>query len=91
METIKKNPWRIEKTKNQNSTEINLLTFDQVPVPCIYKNPVMLPHPRIQGQVIIENPLCGSHCPMFQLFGDKLTFGCTKVNISVINEEKTIL
>jgi hypothetical protein len=67
----------------------NVLFNDHGMVPCIYKNPTVLPHPQIAGQVIINNPACSDHCPMFNLtpglFG-KLKFECTKHEIDIYTE-----
>jgi hypothetical protein len=67
----------------------NVLFNDHGMVPCIYKNPTVLPHPQIAGQVIINNPACCDHCPMFNLtpglFG-KLKFECTKHEIDIYTE-----
>jgi hypothetical protein len=75
------NKWNI-----RNSNEVNILYCKDSPVQCIYKMPVMLPHPVIQGQVIIQNPVCSDNCPMFKLsaglFGT-LKFECTKTEIEV--------
>lgn len=68
----------------------NVLFNENTPVPCIYKNPTVLPHPHIQGQVIINNPACSDQCPMFNLtpglFG-KLKFECTKHEIDIYTEQ----
>jgi hypothetical protein len=58
---------------------------------CIYKMPTMLPHPNIQGQVIIQNPICCDNCPMFELtegLFSQLTLHCTgrKLKVYVFNE-----
>ena len=57
-------------------------------VQCIYKSPVVLPHPTISGQAIIQNPICCDNCPMFEysgaLFGS-LTLHCTGRKLEVYN------
>ena len=64
----------------------NILFCNDMPVECIYRVPVMLPHPQISGQAIIKAPVCSDNCPMFELtpglFG-KLKFHCTKHEIDV--------
>ena len=64
----------------------NILYCNDNPVECIYKIPVMLPHPQISGQAVIKAPICSDNCPMFELlpglFG-KLKFHCTKHEIDV--------
>ena len=56
------NKWQI---KNINNLHV-LHHFDS-PVQCIHRMPVMLPHPTISGQAIINSPVCASNCPMFDL------------------------
>lgn len=55
-------------------------------VQCIYKSPVVLPHPTISGQAIIQNPICNDNCPMFEysggLFGS-VTLHCTGRKLEV--------
>lgn len=68
------------------SNKTNVLYIDDQPVQCIYKVQTVLPHPQIQGQAVIVNPVCSDQCPMFNLtpglFG-KLKFECTKHEIDV--------
>jgi hypothetical protein len=32
---------------------------------CPFRNPVLLPHPTISGQLVINNPICSSACQFF--------------------------
>jgi hypothetical protein len=41
------------------------------PIECIYKVPVLLPHPNIAGQVVIKASLCSNNCPAFQIIDDE--------------------
>ena len=41
------------------------------PIECIYKVPVLLPHPNIAGQVVIKASLCSNNCPAFQIIEDE--------------------
>jgi hypothetical protein len=85
----KTTPYTQNKWKIKNANNVNILYCHDTPAQCIYKMPVMLPHPQIQGQVIIQNPVCSDNCPMFNLtpglFG-KLKFECTKTEIEVYLE-----
>lgn len=47
-------------------------------VQCIYKSPVVLPHPTITGQAIVQNPICCDNCPMFEYNGN--LFGSVKLH-----------
>lgn len=42
-----------------------LTQLDGQPVECIYKNPVMLPHPTLHGQIIVKVTPCSNACPAF--------------------------
>lgn len=70
--------------------DVNILHTSNHPVECIYKNPVMLPHPNIQGHMIIKQTLCSDLCPMFEYHKDgifnSLTLHCTKHKIDVYEE-----
>jgi hypothetical protein len=43
-----------------------LAQLDGTPIECIYKNPVILPHPNLHGQMIIKATLCNNRCPAFE-------------------------
>ena len=66
---------------------VNVLTHpDGNPIECIYKAPVVLPHPNLHGQMVVKVTLCDSRCPMFDLTGKafgKLTLHCTKRELHV--------
>jgi hypothetical protein len=32
---------------------------------CPFRNPVLLPHPTLSGQLVINNPICSSACQFF--------------------------
>jgi hypothetical protein len=44
-----------------------LTQLDGQPVECIYKNPVMLPHPTLHGQIIVKVTPCSNACPAFDI------------------------
>lgn len=87
MKTETASKWHIKKINGADT-----LTHESGdPVECIYKTPVMLPHPQIAGQVVIKVTLCSEKCPNFQLDDtllDNLTLCCTGIKISAHNKEK---
>jgi hypothetical protein len=43
--------------------------------------PVMLPHPQLSNQAIIQSPRCGTNCQLFSLQDDIATFQCCNHSI----------
>lgn len=80
------NKWQIK-----NINKLDVLHYYDEPVDCIYKIPVMLPHPSIVGQAVISRPICASNCAMFDLKKNglftQLEFKCTKTIIDVYIHE----
>ncbi len=79
--------WLIKKVNGADT----LTDQTGTPVECIYKAPVMLPHPTIAGQVIIKVALCCEKCPNFDLHAvshGTLTLHCTGRKIEVYNDGK---
>jgi hypothetical protein len=80
------NKWQIKNINN-----LHVLHHYDTPVHCIYRMPVMLPHPTISGQGIINSPICASNCPMFDLkkngLFNQLEFKCTKTTIDVYMDQ----
>jgi len=56
---------------------------------CPFRNPTILPHPTIQGQMIINNPLCTSRCQFFKLEDNVLFLSCSKSSILIEKEKKS--
>ena len=79
------NKFVIKKINN-----VSILHKNDAPIECIYKNPVVLPHPNLSGQAVIKQALCGDLCPMFNIVGEGLfksvKFECTKYEIEVYEE-----
>jgi len=50
--------------------------------------PVMLPHPQLSNQAIIQSPLCGTNCQLFSLQDDIATFHCCSHSILLEKGEK---
>lgn len=69
------NKWQIKKVNN-----LHVLHYFDMPVQCTYRMPVMLPHPSISGQAVINQAVCCETCPFFNLKQDglfsKLRFEC---------------
>lgn len=53
---------------------------------CPFRNPVLLPHPTISGQVAINNPICSSACQFFDVMDEKEDI----VVIDLLCADKTI-
>jgi hypothetical protein len=52
--------------KNTNGGESFVLRKDGKICSCPFRNPTILPHPSIQGQMIIQNPICSDGCQFFE-------------------------
>jgi hypothetical protein len=51
--------------KNGNGSESLVLRKNGNICSCPFRNPTILPHPSIQGQMIIQNPICSDLCQFF--------------------------
>jgi hypothetical protein len=51
--------------KNGNGSESLVLRKNGIICSCPFRNPTILPHPSIQGQMIIQNPICSDGCQFF--------------------------
>ncbi len=82
MKETTQSKFNIRKINNTNVLHVNEHPFE-----CIYKGPVVLPHPQINGQMIIKGAPCSDNCPFFRLQNDglfnKLIFDCNKTEIDV--------
>jgi hypothetical protein len=70
--------------RNFNVKQINqdlILHRDEMPITCAFRMPVMLPHPQLANQAIIQNPLCGTNCHLFNVQDDVVTLHCSKHEI----------
>lgn len=79
-------------TLKEYQGQTTLHQLDGTPVECIFKNPVVLPHPQIAGQMVIKATPCCNLCPAFVIInGDdtdltELHLGCIKQYISITKE-----
>jgi len=51
--------------KNGNRSDSLVLRKNGNICSCPFRNPTILPHPSIQGQMIIQNPICSDLCQFF--------------------------
>ena len=89
--------YKLKEIQNQQV----LIHSDGNPVECIYKNPVVLPHPNIQGQMILKQTICGDRCPCFTIYPkdhsqnftdgkqEVIELSCTQTTI-IVQEDNTI-
>lgn len=56
---------------------------------CPFRIPAVLPHPTLQGQAIINNPICSSQCQFFDLQGNQLNLLCSDFTNFVEKQEKS--
>jgi hypothetical protein len=57
---------------------------------CPFRNPVLLPHPSLAGQVVMNNPICSSACQFFDFDeAESLVFlSCTNTPFPVLIEKE---
>jgi len=70
--------------RNFHVKQINndlILHRDETPVSCAYRMPVVLPHPQIANQAIIQTPACGTNCHLFDIQDDVVTLNCCQHEI----------
>lgn len=77
-----------EITEHQGQT---ILIKDGNPAQCPFRVPVVLPHPQIQNQAIVVNPICGNACPFFEIItnndGHNVKFYCVNHSIALKNNK----
>jgi hypothetical protein len=76
--------------KNGSGTENNILRKNGNICSCPFRNPVILPHPSIQGQMVIQNPVCSDQCHFFDIDeNENLVFlSCTNTPFQVLIEKE---
>ena len=81
--------------KNGNGSESLVLRKNGNVCTCPFRNPTILPHPSIQGQMIIQNPICSDLCQFFTIkeenpVGAVMDLSCSpkEVFIALIEKEK---
>lgn len=65
MTNTKVNKFSLTSEKNGNGSESLVLRKNGNICSCSFRNPTILPHPTIQGQMIIQNPICSDLCQFF--------------------------
>lgn len=61
------NKFSLTSEKNGNGSESLVLRKNGNVCSCSFRNPTVLPHPTIQGQMIIQNPICSDLCQFFTI------------------------
>ncbi len=76
--------------KNGNGTETLILRKNGNICSCPFRNPTVLPHPSIQGQMVIQNPVCSDGCQFFDIDeSESLVFlSCTNTPFQVLIEKE---
>lgn len=76
--------------KNGNGTESLVLRKKGNICSCPFRNPTILPHPSIQGQMIIQNPICSDLCQFFDIDEtENLVFlSCTNTPFPLLIEKE---
>jgi hypothetical protein len=81
--------------KNGNGSESLVLRKNGNVCSCSFRNPTVLPHPSIQGQMIIQNPICSDLCQFFTIkeenpVGAVINLSCSQKTdfIALIEKEK---
>ena len=76
--------------KNGNGSESLILRKDGNICSCPFRNPTILPHPSIQGQMVIQNPICSDGCQFFDIDeAENLVFlSCTNTPFPILIEKE---
>lgn len=76
--------------KNGNGSESYVLRKNGNICSCPFRNPTILPHPSIQGQMIIQNPICSDGCQFFEMDAiEGIVFlSCTPHSFKVLIEKE---
>ena len=91
------NKFTLTSEKNGNGSESLVLRKNGNVCSCPFRNPTILPHPSIQGQMIIQNPICSDLCQFFGInekktceIGEVITLSCSQKLefIALIEKEK---
>jgi len=82
------NKFTLTSEKNGNGSESLVLRKNGNICSCPFRNPTILPHPSIQGQMIIQNPICSDLCQFFEIIRDKAFLACTPYTFEVLIEKE---
>ena len=72
-----------------NKQEFTVLYKNEAVCTCPFRVTTILPHPTLQGQAIINNPICSSQCQFFDLTENKLSLLCSKFSTFVEKNQKS--
>lgn len=56
---------KIQKLDITEHDGVLALTVYGKPAICPFRNPVILPHPQLQGQAVVSQPVCNENCQFF--------------------------
>ena len=84
------NKFTLTSEKNGNGLESLVLRKNGNICSCPFRNPTILPHPSIQGQMIIQNPICSDGCQFFEMDAiEGIVFlSCTPHSFKVLIEKE---
>jgi len=75
--------------KNGNGSESLVLRKNGNVCSCPFRNPTILPHPSIQGQMVIQNPICSDLCQFFEIVSEtEITLLCSQTSFEVLIEKE---
>ena len=75
--------------KNGNGSDSLVLRKNGNICSCPFRNPTILPHPSIQGQMIIQNPICSDLCQLFQIVNEsEIYLLCSQTSFEVLIEKE---
>jgi len=90
MTETKVNKFTLTNEKNGNGSESYVLRKNGNICSCPFRNPTILPHPSIQGQMIIQNPICSEGCQFFDVVEEEnmIFLSCTNTHFPVLIEKE---
>lgn len=80
---------KIQKYSIALDADRMILKKNEAACSCPFRNPVLLPHPTLSGQLVINNPICSSACQFFDFDeAESLVFlSCTNTPFPVLLEK----
>ena len=89
MNSTNVNKFTLTREKNGYGKEPLVLRKNGNICSCPFRNPTILPHPSIQGQMMLQNPICSDLCQFFNLLEGSLTLqlNCSDIALEVLIEK----
>jgi len=75
------------ETQQDANHKILILKKNGAACTCPFRQKVILPHPTLQNQIIIQEPACTDTCQFFNLQGNQLNLLCADFTEMVDIEE----